>query len=80
MFAAAGRRRDARTVAVSSIGEAIEAAQTGFASLPYDAVGEAGEDELNAKGVSVRCLQTADGGLPVDRDAPGVVAFVARAY
>jgi prolyl-tRNA synthetase len=80
MFDSARRRREERTVEVSSVAEAIEAAQTGFASLPYDVVGESGEDELNAKGVSVRCLQAADGGLPVDRDAPGVVAFVARAY
>src|SRR4051794_5201367 len=54
MFAAALERRTARTQAVSSIRDAIEAAQTGFASLPYSVVGEAGEDELNALGVSVR--------------------------
>jgi prolyl-tRNA synthetase len=80
MFDAAARRHDDRTRAVSSIDEAIEAAQTGFASVPYASLGDAGEDQLNGRGVSVRCLQTADGGLPLERDTPGTIAFVARAY
>ena len=60
--------------------EAIEAAATGFAVVPMSAVGDAGEDELNAAGVSIRCLQTADGGLPRSGDDAGVVAIVGRAY
>jgi prolyl-tRNA synthetase len=80
LFAEALARREAATVPAASIAEAVEAASHGFASLPYALVGEAGEDELNARGVSVRCLQSADGGLPLDASADGVVAFVARAY
>jgi prolyl-tRNA synthetase len=80
MFAEAIARRDERTVAVTTIDDAVEAAQTGFAVLPYGDVGEAGEDALNARGVSVRCLQSEDGGLPLERDAPGTIAIVARAY
>jgi prolyl-tRNA synthetase len=79
MFGSALERQSARTSEVTSIAEAVEAAQTGFASLPYSLVGEAGEDELNASGVSVRCLQTADGGLPLTV-GDDTVAFVARAY
>jgi prolyl-tRNA synthetase len=80
MFAAAVARQEERTSEVTSIDAAIEAAQTGFAVLPYEGVGEAGEDALNAGGVSVRCLQTPEGGLPLERDLPGTVAVVARAY
>jgi len=80
MFAEAVARRDDATTEVATIDEAIEAAQTGFAVLPYATVGEEGEDALNAKGVSVRCLQTFDGGLPLDSAAPGTRAIVARAY
>jgi prolyl-tRNA synthetase len=80
MFASAAARQEERTVDVATIDEAVEAAQSGFAVLPYEGVGETGEDALNAKGVSVRCLQTADGGLPLERDLPGTLAYVARAY
>ncbi|MEA3077163.1 MAG: prolyl-tRNA synthetase [Actinomycetota bacterium] len=80
MFAEAKSLQDARTTNVDTIEAAIDAAQTGFAVLPYATIGEAGEDALNAKGVSVRCLQSHDGGLPLDADAPGTIAYVARAY
>ena len=30
--------------------------------------------------ITVRCLQTADGGLPAGEDAPDLVAYVARSY
>jgi prolyl-tRNA synthetase len=80
MFAEALERRESRTVEVSSLDDAVEAAQAGFAVMPYAAIGEAGEDALNARGVSVRCLQTADGGLPLEHDLPGTVAYLARAY
>jgi prolyl-tRNA synthetase len=80
MFAEAMSLQAGRTTQVTTVDEAIEAAQTGFAVLPYAAVGDEGEDALNAKGVSVRCVQTSDGGLPSSVDEPGTVAFVARAY
>jgi prolyl-tRNA synthetase len=74
-------RREARTADVGSVGEAIEAAQAGFARVPWDAVRDA-EDKLNEASLSVRCLQRADGGggLPESPDEPGLVATVARAY
>ena len=72
--------RDSLTVDVATIDEAHEAAQTGFARVPWAALGEAGEEVLANKGITVRCLQTEDGGLPMSADEPGVVAYVARSY
>jgi prolyl-tRNA synthetase len=80
MFAQALARRDARTVDVASVPDAVEAAATGFARISWDAVGEAGETELNRQAVSVRCLQRADGQVPRSQDEPGLVAIVARSY
>ncbi|HVV35818.1 MAG TPA: proline--tRNA ligase [Acidimicrobiales bacterium] len=81
LFAAAQERLAARTVEVSSIAEAIEAAQTGFAVLPGALADEAGEDALNAASVSIRCLRRADGTLPDTTDnVEDLVAIVARAY
>jgi prolyl-tRNA synthetase len=79
LLAEARERRDARTAEAGSLDEAREAAQEGFARVPWAAVGEA-EDGLAAAGVTVRCLQTADGGLPQSRDDDGLVAVVAKAY
>jgi len=73
-------RHTARTTAVSTVDEAIDAAATGWASLPYDAVGEAGEDRLAAAGISVRCLQRPDGTLPTEDDERSLTAFAARSY
>jgi len=75
----AARLRDDRTVGVATTDEAVEAARTGWAVLPWAAVGEAGEAALADAGVTVRCLQTADGGLPVGVD-DDLVAYLARAY
>jgi prolyl-tRNA synthetase len=80
LLAEATSRRDERTVAVSTVGEAAEAAQTGFARIPWRLLGEAGEAELAGSGVSVRCLQTPEGAVPASPDAPDVDALVARAY
>ncbi|HXW35500.1 MAG TPA: proline--tRNA ligase [Acidimicrobiales bacterium] len=80
------------TVHVSSVEEAVEGAQTGFAVLPLRLIDEDGEDRLNEAGVSVRCVQMSDGSLPdaagnpqAAKDAQaareaGLVAVVARAY
>jgi prolyl-tRNA synthetase len=73
-------RRDARTVDVATIDEALEAAATGFARLPWSVVGAAGEDQLAQSAVTVRCLQRADGGVPESEDEPGLVAIVGRSY
>jgi len=71
---------DERLVDVTSLDEAVEAAATGFARLPWAAVGEGGEDTLAAGGVTVRCIQRADGTVPESGEEPGAVAVVGRAY
>jgi prolyl-tRNA synthetase len=73
-------RQRARTADVTSVPEAIEAAGAGWARLPWAAVGGAGEAELNAQGITVRCLVRADGGVPGAEDEPGLMAVVGRAY
>jgi prolyl-tRNA synthetase len=72
--------RDSRTADVSSVDEALEAAATGFARLPWAAVGVDGEDRLAQSAVTVRCLQRADGGVPIAEDEPDLVAIVGRSY
>jgi prolyl-tRNA synthetase len=80
ILAEATEYRDSHTVAVASIAEAVEAAATGFAVLPWAAVGIEGEARLATTGVSVRCLQRPDGSLPLSEDEPDLVAVVGRAY
>jgi prolyl-tRNA synthetase len=65
---------------VSTINDAMEAADGGFARLPWASVGPEGEAALADEGVTVRCLQTPEGGLPSDGDDPDLVAVVGRAY
>ncbi len=77
---AARTARDARIAEVFSVSEAVQAAGTGWARLPWDSIGEDGEAELGRAGVTVRCLQRADGTMPDSDTEPGLVAFVARAY
>jgi prolyl-tRNA synthetase len=80
--------RRSRTVEVSSVAEAVEAAGTGFARIPWTAVGEAGEAELATESVSVRCLRPAgpdDGSLDAmdaghETDDASLVAVVGRSY
>jgi prolyl-tRNA synthetase len=69
-----------RTVDVDDVDAAVEAARSGFARLPWAACGPDGERRLNAAGASVRCVTTADGAVPDDLDAPGLVAIAGRAY
>ena len=52
----------------------------GFFRIPWDALGEAGEDALAERAYTVRCLVRADGGIPASRDEPDLVAYVAKAY
>ncbi len=80
MLAAATRRRDDRTHDVATLADAAEAARTGFARLPWAALGVAGETRLAQDGITVRGLQRPDGSLPDDPDEPDLVAVVARAY
>ena len=72
--------RLSRTVEVATLAEAIEAAATGWARVPWSAVGVAGEAEANGQGVTVRCLLRADGSVPDSEDEPDLVAILARAY
>jgi prolyl-tRNA synthetase len=73
-------RRLSRTVDVSTVAEAAEAAADGWARIPWADLGPEGEATLAEQGVSVRCLVAEDGSVPVADDAPGTVAIVARAY
>ncbi|GAA5182004.1 proline--tRNA ligase [Rugosimonospora acidiphila] len=69
-----------RTVEVSTVEEAIEASATGWAKVPWSAVGAHGEAQANASGVTVRCLTRADGGVPDSEEETDLVAYLARAY
>jgi prolyl-tRNA synthetase len=80
--------RRSRTVEVSSVAEAVDAAGTGFARIPWSVLGEAGEVELAAESVSVRCLRPAGSrdeaigevGPGEAADEASLVAVVARSY
>jgi prolyl-tRNA synthetase len=80
LYAEALAEQRRRTTEVASVPEAIEASGAGWARLPWSVVGSAGEAELNAQGVTVRCLVRADGGVPDAEDEPDLVAVVGRAY
>jgi prolyl-tRNA synthetase len=69
-----------RTIDVSDLDAAIEAAREGFARLPWAICGLEGERLLNASGISVRCLTMPDGSIPTSVDNHDLVAIVARAY
>ena len=73
-------RREARTVDVTTIDEAAEAAATGWARMPWADLGPEGETKLGQQGVTVRCLVAEDGGVPEADDEKGVRAIIARAY
>ncbi len=73
-------RREARTVDVKTIDEAVEAAATGWGRISWADLGPEGEAKLAEQGVSVRCLVAADGTVPAADDQDGNVALVARAY
>jgi len=72
--------RTERTVEVKTLGEAIEAAQTGWARVPWSAVGEEGEKEANGKAITVRALVREDGSMPDSDTEDGLVAILARSY
>ncbi len=80
LLAAATRRRDDRTVDASSVEEAVEAGKVGFARVPWTLLKDGGEARLAQDAISVRCLQTADGGIPASQDESDLVAYVARSY
>jgi prolyl-tRNA synthetase len=79
LYTQARERQAARTADAGSFDEAIEAAQTGFARISWDEARDA-EGLLNEAGVSVRCLQDREGGLPGSSSDADLVATVAKAY
>ena len=80
MFDDALTFREERTVDVKTLGDAIEAAQTGWARVPWSAVGAEGEADANGKSVTVRCLVRPDGTVPDSDEEPNLFAIMARAY
>ncbi len=80
MLDAARRRRDSVIADCATLDEVRDVAATGVARVPWSAVGASGEEHLAAGGVTVRCLQSRDGGLPEADDLADAVAYVARAY
>jgi prolyl-tRNA synthetase len=70
----------ARTVSVDTLEDAAEAAANGFALVPWSRLGPTGEQRLAGGGVTVRCLQRADGTLAESDDEADLVAVVAKAY
>ena len=80
MLEQATAAQNARIASVATVDEAAEAAASGWARLPWSAVGEEGEDRLAQSAATVRCLQRADGSVPERDDEPDLVAFVARSY
>jgi prolyl-tRNA synthetase len=80
MLEAARSERDGRITAVSGVDAAAEAATDGWATLPWDELGDEAEARLAQSGVTVRCLQRADGTVPDSDTEAGLVAYVARSY
>lgn len=72
--------RESRTADVSSVGEALEAAATGWARIPWADLGPEGEAGLAEQAVTVRCLVAPDGTVPLHEEVPGTVAVVGRSY
>jgi len=80
MLEAARAERDARIVEVASVDDAAATAADGWAKISWSKLGLDGEATLARAGVTVRCLQRADGAVPDSDDEPDLVAFVARSY
>jgi prolyl-tRNA synthetase len=73
-------RRESTTVEVATLDEAIEAAQTGWARVPWDAVGVDGEAKANESAITVRCLIRPDGSAPASQSEAGLTAILGRSY
>ncbi|MFG2938596.1 proline--tRNA ligase [Streptomyces sp. NPDC048282] len=80
LLAQSREHREDHTVEVTTVQEAVEAANTGWAHLPWTTLGPEGEAKLAEHGVTVRCLTTADGSVPHADNQPGTTAVIARAY
>jgi prolyl-tRNA synthetase len=80
LLAGATERLANATHDVSSIDEAIEAAETGFARLDWSKVGESGEAALKVHAITVRCLQRRDGSMPLAESEADLTCIVAKSY
>jgi prolyl-tRNA synthetase len=80
MLEAATARRDTFIADCATLEQVREVAQTGVARAPWASVGAAGEEDLAADGLTVRCLQRENGALPDTDEDAGAIAYVARAY
>lgn len=80
MLTAARNQLEAKTRETATLEEAAEAAQEGFARIPWNSIGPDGEQILAAQGVSVRCLLRQDNSPPASADEPDLTAVVGRAY
>jgi prolyl-tRNA synthetase len=80
LLATATKRRDDRTVDAATVDDAIEGGKVGFARIAWDLLRDGGEARLAQEAITVRCLQTDDGGLPASEQENGLVAYVARSY
>ena len=80
MLARATAARDDNIADCTSVEEIVEAAQTGFARVPWSLLDAEGESKLAQSSITVRCLQRPDGSVPIADDEPDLVAFCARAY
>jgi prolyl-tRNA synthetase len=72
--------RESATSAVDSVEEALEVGRQGVGRIEWAKLGPEGERKLLDDGVSVRCIQRADGTVPASEDEPDLQAIVARAY
>ena len=72
--------RESLTTDVSTVQEAIEAAQTGLARVEWDGFGVEGEARAAESGVTVRVLQREDGTVPDSLDESGLIAYLSRSY
>ncbi|MDI1459482.1 proline--tRNA ligase [Catellatospora sp. KI3] len=73
-------RREANTVEVSTLDDALAASATGWARVPWSKVGVEGEAKANEQSITVRCLFRADGSVPASQDEPDLTAILARSY
>ncbi|WP_022899696.1 proline--tRNA ligase [Humibacter albus] len=80
LFAQATQRLNENTTDVDTVADAITAASSGFARIPYASLGESGEDRLASNAITVRCLQTPDGELPSADATEELYAIVGRSY
>ncbi len=80
LYAEALARRESCTADVTTIDEAAGAAAVGWARIDWAMLGPEGEAKLAEQAVSVRCLLSADGGVPASEEEHGLVAVVGRSY